>query len=93
MLTDADTEALARRVGALLADDAEFAATLPDKDVCAAILSPDVGWVGIMRLIAEGYADRPALGQRATEIVDVDGRPAGGTGSYTHPPRPTIHSS
>ncbi|CAA0091724.1 Carboxylic acid reductase [Mycolicibacterium vanbaalenii] len=78
MLTDADTEALARRVGALLADDAEFAATLPDKDVCAAILSPDVGWVGIMRLIAEGYADRPALGQRATEIVDVDGRPAVG---------------
>ena len=74
MLTDGQTEKLARRVGDLLANDAQFAAALPDKNVCETILRPDASWAGLMRAVVEGYADRPALGQRATEVVTTGGR-------------------
>ncbi|HEX5368324.1 MAG TPA: AMP-binding protein, partial [Dehalococcoidia bacterium] len=76
MLTSGETEALARLVGELLANDAQFAAALPDKGVCETILSPKIGWVELMRTVAQGYADRPALGQRATETATIAGERA-----------------
>ena len=69
MLVDGESDKLARKVGHLLANDPQFAALLPDRDVSEAIVDPDVGWVELMRTVATGYADRPALGQRATEPV------------------------
>lgn len=69
MLTERQTEKLASRVGELLAHDREFAAALPRQDVSEAIARPECSWVGLMRAVAEGYADRPALGQRAIEVV------------------------
>lgn len=75
MLVDGESDKLARKVGHLLANDPQFAALLPDRDVSEAIVDPDVGWVELMRTVATGYADRPALGQRATEpVAAADGR-------------------
>ncbi len=64
LFTDADIEKLANRVGDLLNTDAQFAAALPDKDVCEAILDPKIGLASLIRTVADGYADRPALAQR-----------------------------
>lgn len=74
MLTSGETEKLARLVGELLTNDAQFAAALPDKDICEAVLRSDVDWPDLMRTVAKGYAGRPALGQRATEVVTTAGR-------------------
>ncbi len=56
-------------MGELLAGDRQFAAALPRQDVSEAIVRPGCSWVGLMRTVAEGYADRPALGRRASEVV------------------------
>lgn len=69
MLTETQTEKLARRVAHLLATDTQFAAALPRPDVSETILRPGIGWVGLIRAVAEGYAERPALGQRAVEVI------------------------
>ncbi|GAB3223561.1 carboxylic acid reductase [Mycolicibacterium hippocampi] len=75
MLVDGESEKLARKVSHLLANDPQFVASLPDRVVCEAIVDRDIGWVELMRTVATGYADRPALGQRATELVAAaDGR-------------------
>jgi len=73
VLTDGGTTKLAQRVTDLLAGDTQFTAALPDKDICQTILRPGIGWSELMRVVAEGYADRPALGQRATRIVNTEG--------------------
>jgi fatty acid CoA ligase FadD9 len=73
VLTDGETTKLAQRVTDLLAGDTQFAAALPDKDICQTILRPGIGWSELMRVVAEGYADRPALGQRATRFVNTEG--------------------
>ena len=70
LLTDADRERLAHRVADLLANDAQFAAALPDSVVSEAILDPQLSLAALMRTAADGYADRPALAQRATQVVD-----------------------
>lgn len=73
MLTDGQIEKLARRVADLLANDPQFAAALPRQDVSETILRPGIGWAALMRVLAEGYGERPALGMRATEVViDTD---------------------
>jgi fatty acid CoA ligase FadD9 len=72
---DADTREarLARRIADLSTDDEQFAAAKPDDAVTAAADKagrlPDV-----VRAVLEGYADRPALGQRAVEYVTDGGR-------------------
>lgn len=71
MLAERQTEKLAHRLAELLANDRQFAAALPRQDVSEAIVRPGCSWVGLMRAVADGYADRPALGQRATEVVSV----------------------
>ena len=69
------SQRLARRVQELYATDAEFAAAAPDLDVCKAIADSGVRMVDIVRILAQRYADRPALGQRAVKFVqDAAGR-------------------
>jgi fatty acid CoA ligase FadD9 len=72
---DADTREarLERRIADLYSDDAQFAAAKPDDAVSAAAAEagrlPDA-----VRVVLEGYADRPALAQRAVERVTTGGR-------------------
>ncbi|WP_319448352.1 MULTISPECIES: carboxylic acid reductase [unclassified Mycobacterium] len=66
---------LARRVADLYANDQQFAAGKPDQAVADAANQPDLRLPEVVRVVMEGYADRPALGQRAVEFVtDAAGR-------------------
>jgi fatty acid CoA ligase FadD9 len=60
---------LARRIAELYSTDAQFAAAQPSDAVNAALLQPGLRLPDITRVVFEGYADRPALGHRATELV------------------------
>ena len=73
MLDDATTQKLARRFGDLLANDPEFATTMPDQKVAESILRQDIGLAGVIGAVTKGYADRPALGQRAAVVAVSDG--------------------
>ncbi|OMC54910.1 oxidoreductase [Mycobacterium sp. IS-836] len=69
MSTIAHEEWLARRVEDLTANDPQFAAARPDPAVAAALEQPGLRLPQIVATLAEGYADRPALGRRAVEFV------------------------
>ena len=74
---DADTREarLERRIADLYSDDAQFAAARPDEAVSAAANDPGLRLPDVIRTVMDGYADRPALGQRAVEFVtDASGR-------------------
>jgi fatty acid CoA ligase FadD9 len=74
MLNETQTEKLIERITDLLANDEQFSAALPVEEVAKAMLSRDIGLAELQQVAAEGYADRPALGRRATELVDTGGR-------------------
>src|SRR3984885_15490634 len=57
------------RIAELSANDPQFAAAQPDPAVAAAIAQPGLRLPQITQTALEGYADRPALGQRAFELV------------------------
>jgi fatty acid CoA ligase FadD9 len=65
---------LERRIANLYNDDEQFAAAQPDSAVSEAAGQPDLRLPDVVRTIMEGYADRPALGQRAVEYVTDAGR-------------------
>jgi fatty acid CoA ligase FadD9 len=71
---DADTREarLERRIANLYASDEQFAAAKPDEAVSAAADRPGLRLPDVVRTVMEGYADRPALGQRAVEYVTDD---------------------
>ncbi|MGH3556188.1 MAG: carboxylic acid reductase [Mycobacterium sp.] len=69
MPTDTREERLARRIAELYATDAQFAETRPSQEVNAKLQQPDLRLSAIAPLVLQGYSDRPALGQRATQIV------------------------
>jgi fatty acid CoA ligase FadD9 len=69
MSIDTREEQLERRVAELSASDPQFAAARPDEDVAAAVADPGLRLPQIVQTVTEGYADRPALGQRAVEFV------------------------
>jgi fatty acid CoA ligase FadD9 len=69
MSTDIGNEGLARRTQDLYATDAQFAAARPDEAISAAIERPGLRLAQLVRTVMEGYADRPALGQRAAQFV------------------------
>jgi fatty acid CoA ligase FadD9 len=73
MSTNTREARLERRIADLFSDDAQFAAAKPDDAVSraadAAGRLPDV-----VRTVMEGYADRPAVAQRAVEYVTEAGR-------------------
>jgi fatty acid CoA ligase FadD9 len=70
MPTDTRDERLARRIADLYATDPQFAAARPSEAVAKAIEAPDLRLPQIVRNVLDGYADRPALGQRAVEFVE-----------------------
>lgn len=73
MTSDTREARLARRISHLFATDPQFAAARPQDLVAQAIESPDMPLPQVLRTVFAGYADRPALGQRAVEFVtDAD---------------------
>ncbi|HEY6649246.1 MAG TPA: carboxylic acid reductase, partial [Mycobacterium sp.] len=69
MPTDTRETRLARRISDLYATDQQFASARPSEAVAQAIESPDLRLPQIIQTVIDGYADRPALGQRAVEFV------------------------
>ncbi|MCG7611484.1 MULTISPECIES: carboxylic acid reductase [Mycobacterium] len=75
MTTEAREDQLEHRIAHLYDTDSQFAAARPDDAVNAAVAQPDLRLPAIVKAVFAGYADRPALGQRAVEFVtDADGR-------------------
>lgn len=68
-LGDSQQERVARRVAELFDSDAQFRAAAPIPDVVEAARTPGLRLTQVFETIVEGYADRPALGQRARELV------------------------
>ena len=68
MSTTTREERLDRRIEDLTANDPQFAAARPDPAVAAALEQPGLRLPQIVQTVLEGYADRPALGQRAVEF-------------------------
>jgi fatty acid CoA ligase FadD9 len=62
-------ERLARRISDLYATDQQFADARPSETVAHAIEAPEMRLPQIVQTVVDGYADRPALGQRAVEFV------------------------
>ncbi|UGT89566.1 carboxylic acid reductase [Mycobacterium ostraviense] len=69
MSTTARDERLERRIDTLIHDDAQFAAAKPDPAIAAALERPGLSLPEIIQTALQGYADRPALGQRAVECL------------------------
>jgi fatty acid CoA ligase FadD9 len=69
MSTDAQLDVLERRIHELYATDAQFAAACPDEAVSAALDRSGLRLAQIVDTVMQGYADRPALGQRAVQFV------------------------
>jgi fatty acid CoA ligase FadD9 len=66
---------LIRRFDKLTSEDAQLIAAKPDPAIKATIANPELLLADVIRTVMAGYADRPALGQRAVEFVtDSDGR-------------------
>jgi fatty acid CoA ligase FadD9 len=66
---------LQRRFDKLTSGDAQLIAAQPDPAITTALDGPGVLLSDVIRTVMSGYADRPALGQRAVEFVtDVSGR-------------------
>ena len=64
-----------RRFEKISTSDAQFFAAQPDPATSEALNRPDVHLTDAIRTVMEAYADRPALGQRAVEVVtDAAGR-------------------
>jgi fatty acid CoA ligase FadD9 len=66
---------LQRRFDSLTSGDAQLIAAQPDPAITAALGGPGVLLADVIRIVMDGYADRPALGQRAVDFVtDANGR-------------------
>ena len=64
-----------RRFEKLISTDAELIAARPDPAIAAALDAPALLLADVVRSVMNGYADRPALGQRAVQYVaDANGR-------------------
>jgi fatty acid CoA ligase FadD9 len=69
MSTTTREERLERRIEDLTANDPQFAAAKPDPAVAEALEQSGLRLPQIIQTLLEGYADRPALGQRVVEFV------------------------
>jgi len=77
----------------LTSTDAQLVAAQPDPAISAIVDGPDVLLADVIRTVMNGYADRPALGQRAVEFVtDANARPGLASGP-SRMPWPTTLSS
>ncbi|CAN5459596.1 thioester reductase domain-containing protein [soil metagenome] len=70
MSTDTRDERLARRIENLYATDQQFADARPSDAVNAVVDQPRLGLAQVVRGVLAGYAERPALGQRAVRLID-----------------------
>jgi len=70
MSTDTREERLERRIADLYANDRQFADARPSESISAAIDQPGRRLPQIVRIVMEGYAERPALAQRAIQLVN-----------------------
>jgi fatty acid CoA ligase FadD9 len=68
-LPEGREERIARRVADLYASDPQFRAAEPSGGVIEAASRPGLRLAQILQALAEGYADRPALGERAREFA------------------------
>ena len=66
---DTQEDRLARRVAELYASDPQFRGAEPIPAVIEAASRPALRLAPLLQTLVEGYADRPALGQRARELV------------------------
>ncbi|HEX7750796.1 MAG TPA: AMP-binding protein [Novosphingobium sp.] len=64
-----ETPSSEARFARLLAEDAQFRAARPIAAVTAAKMAPGIRLGEIAEILMQGYADRPALGQRRREVV------------------------
>ncbi|MFE3194239.1 carboxylic acid reductase [Nocardia sp. NPDC059240] len=65
---------IAKRFERLMADE-QIRVAMPNPEVAEAARRPGLGLAQVAATLMEGYAERPAIGERATEIVlDADGR-------------------
>ena len=69
MSTDTREGRLERRISDFYATDQQFADARPSESVAHAIEAPDLRLPQVVQTVIDGYADRPALGQRAVEFV------------------------
>ena len=75
MTTKERDERLERRISHLYDTDSQFAEARPSENVNVALAQPGLRLPTVVKEIFAGYADRPALGQRAVEFVTgPDGR-------------------
>ncbi|WP_441962509.1 carboxylic acid reductase [Mycolicibacterium houstonense] len=69
MSIDTRDEQLASRIAELTATDPQFAAAIPSDTVTAAVDVPGLKLPEIVATVLQGYAERPALGERAVDFV------------------------
>jgi fatty acid CoA ligase FadD9 len=69
MSTDTREQRLQRRISHLYATDQQFADARPNEAIAHANESPELGLSQIVRTVFDGYADRPALGERSVQFV------------------------
>jgi fatty acid CoA ligase FadD9 len=69
MSTKTREERLARRISDLYVTDQQFADARPSESVAHAIEAPELRLPQVVQAVIDGYADRPALGQRAVDLV------------------------
>lgn len=69
MSSDGRADRLANRIAELYANDDQFAAARPDAAISAQIAQPTLRLVELVQMVMEGYAQRPALAQRAVQYV------------------------
>ncbi|HZA11633.1 AMP-binding protein, partial [Mycobacterium sp.] len=70
MSFDTREERLARRIADLYATDQQFADARPSDAITSAVEQPGLRLPEMVRTVMEGYAERPALGQRAVHLVE-----------------------
>ena len=92
--SDAHERRLILRFDRLTSRDAQLVAAQPDPVTTAGLDDPGIVLTDVMDTVMNGYADRPALGQRAVEFVtDAAGRTIGaGLRAPLRHPRPTART-
>ncbi|BBY66431.1 carboxylic acid reductase [Mycolicibacterium helvum] len=70
MPTDTREARFEQRVTDLYATDPQFAAAAPDPAVTAAAAQSGLSLPQVIKIVFDGYADRPAVGQRAVRFVE-----------------------
>lgn len=68
MTTETRTDARAERLAALYATDPDLQAARPLPEVVSAARRPGTRLAEVLRIFTESYADRPAVGTRATSV-------------------------